>query len=252
MVLKYDLSFQLPLMNAAGSLGFAPDPHGPADLKRFGAFVTNPISLSPRTPAQERLCLSYPGGFLLHTGYPNPGIRAVLRRCAARWERSPVPIIVHILAQRGEEVFEITRRLETLENLAALELGMPPEASPALAAELVSAALSEHPVIARLPLEHAEELVSVVIDSGAAAISLGAPAGRCQVLRVRLLKAAYMVHLCFPWRWRRSSASCAWAARSSLEAACTDLSRQKRCSRQAPSRFSWMPYCGGAVFKAVR
>jgi dihydroorotate dehydrogenase (NAD+) catalytic subunit len=174
---KYDLSLKPPLMNAAGSLGFTPDPHGPADLGRFGAFVTNPISLSPRTPAQERACIFYPGGFLLHTGYPNPGIRAVLRRCAARWERSPVPIVVHILAQRGEEVFEIARRLEKLENLAALELGIPPEASPALAAELVSAALSERPVIARLPLEHAEELASVVIDSGAAAISLGAPRG---------------------------------------------------------------------------
>lgn len=198
MVLKYDLSFQLPLMNAAGSLGFAPDPHGPADLKRFGAFVTNPISLSPRTPAQERLCLSYPGGFLLHTGYPNPGIRAVLRRCAARWERSPVPIIVHILAQRGEEVFEITRRLETLENLAALELGMPPEASPALAAEMVSAALSEHPVIARLPLEHAEELVSVVIDSGAAAISLGAPRGALPGASGKIIKGRLYGPSVFP------------------------------------------------------
>jgi dihydroorotate dehydrogenase (NAD+) catalytic subunit len=198
MVLKYDLSFQLPLMNAAGSLGFAPDPHGPADLECFGAFVTNPVSLSPRTPAQERRCLPYPGGFLLHTGYPNPGIRAVLRRCAARWERSPVPIIVHILAQRGEEVFEIARRLDKLENLAALELGIPPEASPALAAELVSAALSERLVIARLPLEHAEELASVVIASGAAAISLGAPRGALPAAPGKIIKGRLYGPAVFP------------------------------------------------------
>jgi dihydroorotate dehydrogenase (NAD+) catalytic subunit len=195
---KYDLSLKPPLMNAAGSLGFTPDPHGPADLERFGAFVTNPISLSPRLPAQERRCLSYPGGFLLHTGFPNPGIRAVLRRCAKRWEHSPVPIIVHILAQRGEEVFEIARRLEKIENIAALELGIPPEASPALAAELVSAALSERPVIARLPMEHAVELASVAIDSGAAAISLGAPRGALPTAPGKLMKGRLYGPAVFP------------------------------------------------------
>jgi dihydroorotate dehydrogenase (NAD+) catalytic subunit len=195
---KYDLTLNPILMNAAGSLGFTPDPHGPVDLERFGAFVTNPISLNPRTPAQERLCLSYPGGFLLHTGYPNPGMRAVLRRCAARWERSPLPIIVHILAQRGEEVFEIARRLENSENLAALELGIPPEASPVLAAELVSAGQSEHPVIARLPLERAEALGAAVLEAGAAAISLGAPRGVLPATSGKLIKGRLYGPAVFP------------------------------------------------------
>jgi dihydroorotate dehydrogenase (NAD+) catalytic subunit len=195
---KYDLSLDPPLMNAAGSLGFKPDSHGPVDLKRFGAFVTNPISLAPRTPAQERACLAYPGGFLLHTGYPNPGIRAVLRRCARQWERSPVPVIVHILAQRGEEVFEIARRLESLENLAALELGIPPEASAELAAALVAAGLSERPVIARLPLERAENLASGVLEAGAAVISLGAPRGALPGSSGRLIQGRLYGPAVFP------------------------------------------------------
>lgn len=174
---KFDLSFQPPLMNAAGTLGFAPDPRGPVDLSPLGAFVTNPVSLLPRTPAQERGCLTYPGGFLLHTGYPNPGIRTVLRRCAARWERSERPIIVHVLAQHGEEVFRIIQQLEKLDNMAGVELGMPPDAAPELVSELVSAGLGERPVIARLPLERAVELACVAVEAGAAAISLGAPRG---------------------------------------------------------------------------
>ena len=174
---KYDLSLDPPLMNAAGSLGFAPDPRAPLDLSLLGAFVTNPISLTLRTPAQERACLPYPGGFLLHTGYPNPGIRAILRRCAARWERSVRPILVHILAQHGDEVFKIVQQLEKLDNLAGVELGMPPEAGPDLVAELVSAALGERPVVARLPLERALELASAAVGAGAAALSLGAPRG---------------------------------------------------------------------------
>ena len=45
-----DLPLTGPLMNAAGTLGFAPDPRQPhSDF--LDAFVTNPVSLRPRTPA---------------------------------------------------------------------------------------------------------------------------------------------------------------------------------------------------------
>ena len=43
-----------PLMNAAGSLGFAPDMRTPVDMSKLGAFITNPISLGPRSPAQGK------------------------------------------------------------------------------------------------------------------------------------------------------------------------------------------------------
>ena len=169
-------------MNAAGTLGFVPDPRGAVDLSLLGAFITNPISLTPRTPAQERTCLPYPGGFLLHTGYPNPGIRAALKRFAQRWERSACPVIVHILAGHGEEVYQIVRQIERLENLAGVEVGVPPEAAPALVAELVSAGFGERPVIASLPIERILELAPAALAAGAAAVSLGASrvsAGLC-------------------------------------------------------------------------
>ena len=79
---KFDLAFDPPLMNAAGSLGFAPDRRGPIALEQLGAFVTNPVSLRPRTPAQGARLLPFPGGFLLHSGHPNPGFNRVVRRCA--------------------------------------------------------------------------------------------------------------------------------------------------------------------------
>lgn len=174
---KYDLALSPPLMNAAGALGFVPEPRGPVDLSLLGAFVTNPISLRPRAPAQERGCIAFPGGFLLHTGYPNPGFRAALKRFAPRWERSEIPVIVHILAEHGEEVYQLVRQVERLENLAGVEVGVPPDADPELLAELVSAAFGERPVIARLPLERLLELASPALAAGAAAVSLGAPRG---------------------------------------------------------------------------
>ena len=79
---KRDLELHSPWMNATGMLGFAPNPRGQVALDKLGAFVTNPVSLRPRAPAQNRALLPFPGGFLLHTGWPNPGLRAVLRRSA--------------------------------------------------------------------------------------------------------------------------------------------------------------------------
>ena len=45
---KRDLYFRKPLMNAAGTLGFSPDPRASVAWEDLGAFVTNPISLRPR------------------------------------------------------------------------------------------------------------------------------------------------------------------------------------------------------------
>jgi dihydroorotate dehydrogenase len=46
--MKRDLYFRKPLMNAAGSLGFAPDSRAGISLDSFGAFVTKPFSLRTR------------------------------------------------------------------------------------------------------------------------------------------------------------------------------------------------------------
>src|SRR4030043_761294 len=99
---KHDLAIDPPLMNAAGSLGFSPDLYSPMDWSRMGAFVTNPISLMPRTPARGKRFIAYPGGFLLHTGFPNPGLSHVLRRYAAQWSRSTIQGMVHPLAPSPE------------------------------------------------------------------------------------------------------------------------------------------------------
>lgn len=182
---KYDLSFHPPVMNAAGMLGFAPDLRRPVDWSSLGAFVTNPISLSRRTPAQERSCLDFPGGFLLHTGYPNPGFRAALRRYAARWGRSTLPVIVHLLAQGSAEISSFVQALERVEGVAGVELGLPPEVEKDAALDWLRLASGELATIVRVPLERALELAPALVEAGAAAVSLGArrgalpnPAGR--------------------------------------------------------------------------
>jgi dihydroorotate dehydrogenase len=174
---KYDLTFASPLMNAAGSLGFTPEGRGPIDLTRLGAFITNPVSLGGRTPAQARRCLHYPGGFLLHTGYPNPGLNQVIRRCQAKWARAALPIIVHILGENPSQVSTLLRRLEGLEGVIGLELGLPPEIERSAALELARAGLGELPLIVRIPLERAIDLAPAIAHLPVAAVSLGPPRG---------------------------------------------------------------------------
>jgi dihydroorotate dehydrogenase len=169
---KYDLPLRSPILNAAGSLGFAPDPRGPVDLSRLGAFFTNPVSLGARTPAHGRRYLSFPGGFLLHTGYPNPGLRAVIRRHAARWGSASLPVVVHLLPQQAEDLPRMLRWLEEVEGVAGYELGLPPDLDAAGAAGFVRLAVGERPVIVRLPLERAADLAVAVAQAGAAAVSL--------------------------------------------------------------------------------
>jgi hypothetical protein len=82
--------FSHPLMNAAGSLGFAP----------------------------------FPGGALLHTGHPNPGLSSAIKQHAAAWARSEVPIIIHLISNKPEEVRNAVLRVEGLENVIAVELGI--------------------------------------------------------------------------------------------------------------------------------
>ena len=174
---KYDLILDPPVMNAAGSLGFAPDRRSGRDWEAFGAFVTNPVSLSPRAPARGARFLPFPGGFLLHTGYPNPGFSAVLRRFAEAWRRFSKPVIVNLISHDPAEITRMVQRLEGVENVMGVEIGLPPDGGPDLAAHLVEAALGEILVIVRLPFEQALDLAPVVLSAGAAAASLGAARG---------------------------------------------------------------------------
>lgn len=199
---KHDLTIKPALMNAAGSLGFSPDLHGSVDWSRLGAFATNPVSLTARTPARGRRFIEFPGGFLLHTGYPNPGITRVVRQYAKHWRHSPLPVIVHLLAGSAEEVSMMTRRLEMVEGVSGLEVGVDGDASIDLVKALTQAACGEYPVIVRLPMERAVELATEAINSGATAISLAPSRGLYPTGNGELLKGRMYGPATFPMAFR--------------------------------------------------
>jgi dihydroorotate dehydrogenase (NAD+) catalytic subunit len=170
------LEFERPLINAAGSLGFTPDVHGPTQIDKFGAFVTNPISTRTRKPANPPRLLEFPGGILLHTGHPNPGVSGAIKTYASSWVRSPLPVVIHLLTGKPEDVRKAILRFEELENVMAVELGFEPDSSAELVGSTVKSALGELPILAQTPLSRLD-LAETAMRSGASALSLGPPRG---------------------------------------------------------------------------
>ena len=175
--MKHDLHFNKPLMNAAGSLGFAPDSRAGISLDPFGAFVTNPISLRPRLPTAQPAVIEYPGGFLLHTGLPNPGFHAALKKYSAKWTRSDLPIIVNLMADRPEQTQTMVRKLESQENIMGVELGFAPLLADDIILLTLEMCLGEIPLIFSLPVEQVLSLGPRLVQDGAQAISIAAPRG---------------------------------------------------------------------------
>src|SRR5688572_29104898 len=175
--MKRDIYFSKPLMNAAGSLGFTPDTRTGISLEPFGAFVTNPFSLRPRLPATKPEVVEYPGGFLLHTGLPNPGLNAGLKKYSAKWSRADLPIIVHLMADRPEETQNMVRMLESQENVMAAELGFAPLLANDIIMLTLEMCMGELPLIFSLPVEQVLSLGPRLIQEGAQAISIAAPRG---------------------------------------------------------------------------
>jgi dihydroorotate dehydrogenase (NAD+) catalytic subunit len=175
--MKRDLYFSKRLMNAAGSFGFAPDPRAGIAWDSFSAFVTNPLSLRPRQPAAQPELIEYPGGFLLHTGLPNPGFNAGIKKYASRWDKADLPIIVHLMADRPEETQHMVQNLESQANVMGVELGFAPLLSDDILLLTLEMCLGELPLIFSLSVEQVLRLGPRLIQEGAQAISIAAPRG---------------------------------------------------------------------------
>lgn len=175
--MKRDLYLSKHLINSAGSLGFTPDPRNGIPLDAFGAFVTNPISLRPRLPTVHPALVEFPGGFLMHTGLPNPGFNTALKKYSAKWNRADLPIIVHLMADRPEETQRMVRELENAENVMAVQLGFAPMLADDIILLTLEMCLGEIPLIFALPHEQLLTLGPRLIQHGADAISLASPRG---------------------------------------------------------------------------
>ena len=109
-----------------------------------------------------------------------------------------MPIIVHLLGTEPSEVQSASKRLEELENVVAIELSVGPEPSAGLARDLISAAVGELPLVARLPFDSALQLAGAAIEAGASELSIGAPRGRLLGAQGKLISGRVFGPSIFP------------------------------------------------------
>lgn len=174
---KRGLALENPVMNAAGTLGFADEYRGLIDFSKLGAFVTNPFTLKPRTPAKGERVEEYSHGVLLHTGLPNPGMKNGIRQHARKWGQMPCPVIVHVAATTPAEVAGCVEMLERVDEVDGVELGLRDDISGMEAESLAAAAVQSGslPVLVRVPLDAALPLAKSAARAGAQAVTVAAP-----------------------------------------------------------------------------
>lgn len=175
---KYGLPLKVPLMPAAGTFGFGDAYQDLVDLSLLGAVVTNPVSLRLRRAAHGRRIAVHQEAFVVHTGWPNPGLRKVVREHREIWAYLPVPVIVHVLATEPADVARAVGYLSGLPNVGGVELGFSTGISAGRALTFVDAASGsgELPVIAKVPFERLDSLVPrLARHEGVDAVTLMAP-----------------------------------------------------------------------------
>jgi dihydroorotate dehydrogenase (NAD+) catalytic subunit len=177
MTARQELVFQTPWLNAAGFSGFLPANNWPIEEPQ-GIFFTNPISFHSSSPASDRELISFPGGLLIHTGNPNPGLRIVLQRYAPLWRQSKIAICIHLSVNNLDETGKMIRMIEESECVSTIELGFPGQLPPADMIPFIKMASGELPLIVQLPVGFTDlAVVEGMAKAGADAISLGAPRG---------------------------------------------------------------------------
>ncbi len=174
---KFGLPIASPVLPAAGVFGFGDEYRDLVDYRCLGALITNPVSLHSRKVARPPRLGRHGDAFITHTGYPNPGLRRVLRDYRTVWARLPIPVIVHVIATTPADVAEAAQMLVGVQNVLGLELGLDEDTNVKEALALLAAAQAdgELPVLVRLPFGEADVLALPLAQAGADALTFTAP-----------------------------------------------------------------------------
>lgn len=174
---KNSLILANPVMAAAGVLGFG-DAYGDLiQLEKLGAFITSPVSYTPRRPAGGARVVPLPAGTLVHTGLPNAGISKVLGKYRTLWEKMKIPVIMHVVGTNPEQARKCASRIEAEHAVQAIELGIDDDATPEEVHQIVGGAArnTEKPVLVRLPSQDTVVLAQAAVDAGAGGLVACAP-----------------------------------------------------------------------------
>ena len=188
------LSFQNPIVLAAGTAAYGRELADIVDLRSLGGLVTKAVSPQPRAGAPAPRVAEFHGGMINAVGLANPGVEAV-RREHLPWLASELPAVRKIANVVGFAVEEFAGVIERLDAavsgesagaLDAYELnvscpnvkagGMEFGADPAALAEVVrrARAATRRPLFVKLSptLPDIARSAATAVDAGADALTL--------------------------------------------------------------------------------
>lgn len=129
--MKPDLSVNLaginlrnPVMTASGTFGYGEEFAEYCDLEKIGAFVTKGLSLKPRAGNPTPRIVETPGGMLNAIGLQNVGIDAFIAKKVPFLRTVDTPAVANYFGNTVEEYVEMTRRLDVIPEVAALEINI--------------------------------------------------------------------------------------------------------------------------------
>jgi dihydroorotate dehydrogenase (NAD+) catalytic subunit len=118
------LELSNPVMVASGTFGFGEEYAPLMDVNALGGLVTKGVSLEPRKGNPAPRTAETPAGMLNSVGLENPGLESFLQD-KVPWLGSIRPaVVVNIFGSTAKEYGELARRLDTVEEVDALEVNI--------------------------------------------------------------------------------------------------------------------------------
>jgi dihydroorotate dehydrogenase (NAD+) catalytic subunit len=113
-----------PILVASGTFGYAREMTGFVDVARLGGILPKTITAQPRTGNAPWRTIETAAGMLNSIGLDNDGIEAFVAHHLPYLGSLGVPIIVSIAGKSHDEFVAMTRRLDGLSGVAAIELNI--------------------------------------------------------------------------------------------------------------------------------
>jgi len=126
-----DLSVQLgrlrlpnPILVASGTFGYAREMAGLVDVARLGGILPKTITAEPRIGNAPWRTIETAAGMLNSIGLDNDGIEAFVAHHLPYLAGLSVPVIVSIAGRSHDEFVQMTKGLDGLTGIAAIELNI--------------------------------------------------------------------------------------------------------------------------------
>ncbi len=122
----FGVTFQNPILLAAGTCGFGLELSDVLDVDALGGFVTKSVTVEPRRGNSAPRVTEFGGGMLNSVGLANPGLERV-RREKIPWIRDNVHrarVFVSVAGHRVDEFFRLVEGLDTQEGFLGFEINL--------------------------------------------------------------------------------------------------------------------------------